>query len=210
MKTHRTPKITTTALAAAACCAGLGAPACVPEEQKAPPCDESVCTLSNVEGESDGVLVTVIDATDTEVTTHFDLDSQAGTDADGPWDLAVRRFALTTNSGVSGDGGVVTWFVDGDLDDVTSMADAPGGDGYVDLADGDDRDEDADSPFLSPGGVDDSWYNYDLLTHTLSPKARVYLLQSTEGAAYALALRGYYDDQGTAGHVSFAWKTLDP
>jgi hypothetical protein len=192
---------------------GVAGVACVPDDQRAPPCDEVVCTLSDVEGEAPGTLVTVIDATDETAVGRFDLDT-AGPAVDGDdvvaWDLAIRRFAITTNSGVSGDGDVRVWFTAGDLNDVDTLADIADGEGFVDLEDGDDRDEDADSAFLSPGGTSDPWYDYDLLTHTLSPKTRVYGVQTTTGAAFAIALRGYYDEEAVAGHLSFAWKTIEP
>jgi hypothetical protein len=190
----------------------ITAAACVPEAQRAPPCDEAVCTLRDVEGEAPDTLVTVFDATDETAVARFDLDTAGPTadDADDGWDLAIRRFAITTNSGVSGNGDVRVWFRSGGLEDVDGLADIADGEGFVDLDDGDDRDEDADSAFLSPGGTSDPWYDYDLLTHTLSPKARVYGVRTTTGAAFALALRGYYDEEAVAGHLSFAWKTIDP
>jgi len=186
--------LSTTTLLAAACSP--------PDEQRAPPCDDAICTIDN----DDGSSITVVDATDKEVFHGFDLDTASPDEDEAAWDLRIRRFVIATNSGVSGDGGVETAIVD-----ETAFADvdrAPDDGYFTDRADGDDRDAEVDSPFVSPDGVDDPWYAYDLLNHTLTPKERVYVTRTTEGAAFKILVHGYYADDGEAGHLSFIFQQL--
>jgi len=173
-----------------------------PQEQRAPPCDDAICTIAN----DDGSSTTVVDATDKEIFHGFDLDTASPTEDENSWDLRLRRFVIATNSGVSGDGGVETAVVDEvDFADVDS---APDDGFFTDLEDGDDRDAEVDSAFVSPGGVDDPWYAYDLLNHTLTPKRRVYVTRTTDGAAFKILVHGYYADDGEAGHLSFIFQQL--
>jgi hypothetical protein len=88
----------------------------------------------------------------------------------------------------------------------TEVSAAPEG-GYVsDQPDSDDDNTVADSAFAA----DDGWYDYDPATNRLSPKPIVYVVRTTSGAHYKLALLDYYDDAGTSAHPIFSWAEIPP
>lgn len=151
------------------------------------------------------VVHTIVDATDYETYQHLDFDTGYA-DTSG-WDLALRRFSLITNSGVSGDGGVQAVRIRGaSFDEVT---DSPGPDGewVIDQPDGSDEDLSFDTVFND--GVDD-WYDYDVNDHSLTSKHYTYVVRSTEGRTYKVQIDGYYDDVGTSGMVSLRWAEITP
>jgi hypothetical protein len=145
---------------------------------------------------------TVLDATSEEDWVPLDLDAALrGEDAGGPgWDLQARRYLIALNGGVSGEGGVQVAILDGvGIDEVDAAAlDALPSSAWV----SDQGDDDDDG--LPEYALED-WYDYDSAAHTLSPKLRVYALQSTEGARFVLQVEDYYDEAGTSGHVSLLW-----
>lgn len=148
------------------------------------------------------VFRTVIDASSEEVWAPLDLDA-AHTGAqpeDSGWDLQARRYLIALNGGVSGEGGVQVAILDGvTLDGVDAAAlDALPAAAWV----SDQEDDDGDG---IPAYALNEWYDYDSAAHTLSPKARVYALRSTEGARFALQIEDYYDEAGTSGHLSLLW-----
>jgi hypothetical protein len=74
------------------------------------------------------------------------------------------------------------------------------GDGWAtDAADGDDENEDPD---LVLGG----WYDYDFMTHVLTPRAQV--VRTAQGNAFKLEILAYYDDAGTSGMLTIRWAPL--
>src|SRR5690606_38784174 len=77
----------------------------------------------------------------------------------------------------------------------------------VDVADGEDDDTEPDNVFNN--GTDD-WYAYDVETHTLTARDRLYAVASTDGRFYALQLLGYYDGAGSPGFVRFRWREIEP
>lgn len=153
---------------------------------------------------TDGVYETWLDATSMVEWYHLDLETgRAVTEniaTDTTWDLAIQRFKLLTNGGVSGPGSVGVARVMSSFD---ALEVAPA-DGYIaDVADGDDRDDTDDSAFTN--GTDD-WYSYDLNTHTLTPRADLtYVVRTTEGGYFKVQILGYYDEAGTPGFLRFRW-----
>lgn len=145
---------------------------------------------------------TVLDATSEEDWVPLDLDAALrGEDPGGQgWDLQARRYLIALNGGVSGEGGVQVAILDGvSIDEVDAAAlDALPATAWV----SDQEDDDGDG---IPAYALNEWYDYDSATHTLSPKARVYALRSTEGARFALQIEDYYDEAGTSGHLSLLW-----
>ncbi|MCB9766290.1 MAG: HmuY family protein [Alphaproteobacteria bacterium] len=144
------------------------------------------------------VTTTCADATDESAWVSYDLDGAAFTEDDA-WDLGIQRYHVRLNGGVSGDAGVeAAWVEAASLDAVTE---AP--------ADGwrtDEADADADGV---PEYAFGDWYDYDPATHLLSPKARVWVVRSGEGALWKLRITGYYDDAGSGGHPCFEWAALE-
>lgn len=145
----------------------------------------------------DGTWSTVVDATDPEGWTYFDFSApEAVADAaSGAWDLAFRRDAVAVNGGSSGDGGVGVHR----LDQVPFEAITFPGSGPLAVdapdADGDGADEHAFA----------GWYDYDSVTHKLSPADRTWLVTDRSGEVWRLRFDGYYDDHGVSGHPSFTW-----
>ncbi|HJK98586.1 MAG TPA: HmuY family protein [Polyangiaceae bacterium LLY-WYZ-14_1] len=157
--------------------------------------------------DDDGVTITTVaDATDTDVWQHLDFDTGFATDPDeAGWDLAFSRFRVRVNGGVSGDGGVEVAALSGtDFDAVTN---APTEGWTSSWEDGDDTDEDPDNVFNN--GTDD-WYDYELSTHTLTPRDVTYVVATTDGGYVKLAFDGYYDDAGTPAIITFRWAEVDP
>ena len=146
-----------------------------------------------------------VDASDAERWVYVDLDAQAEVQPADPagdptWDLAFRRFHVASNGGVSGTGGVSVARVDGlPFVDVTLPSAASF---ETDRADG--EDDDALPDYVFSGGVD-PWYAYDVETHVLTPKTRVYVLRTTAGAAVKVAVERYYDDAGGSGHPTLRY-----
>lgn len=137
-----------------------------------------------------------IDATDEETWIYFDLDTNEAVDAEEEWELAFRRSHIATN----GFGGVRVAILDGvSLDDVSEAPE----DGYV-----------ADDFEITEENLDDlafhgdtPWFRYDMETHTLQARERVYVL-ATEEKVFAVQILDYYDEEGNAGHVTFRAKEI--
>ena len=168
----------------------------------------------------DGVTETVVDASDTEAWLALDLDA-AGVvldvelEANTAWDLALRRFTFRTNGGAGGPGSVRVAYEDGvDLDDVT-RAPSVGWDqdepGEIDPDIPPDVSGEEPPPETVISHGEDPWYDYDAATHELTPKPRVYFVESSETAYFALQIVDYYDaSSGDAGYPVFRWKVVEP
>ncbi|HJL14323.1 MAG TPA: HmuY family protein [Sandaracinaceae bacterium LLY-WYZ-13_1] len=152
----------------------------------------------------DGVVTTVVDATDDSTWHPLDLDT--GVSTDEGWDLSFSRFRVRVNGGVTGSGGVQVAALDGQaFDDVTQ---APEEGWTVPVPDGeDDDDTEADNVFNN--GTSD-WYDYELETHTLTPRDVTYVVASTDGAFFKLRFLDYYDDAGSPAFVRYTWAPVDP
>jgi heme-binding HmuY-like protein len=162
-----------------------------------------VITSANLPGE----FTTRIDASDAAAWVYLSLQSgeevtPVDPSASDEWDLAFQRFHILTNGGASGGGTTsVAVLVGENFADVIGAPES----GYVsDQPDSDDDDTVADSAFAA----DDGWYDYDPATNRLSPKQIVYVVRTTAGVHYKLALLDYYDQAGTSAHPSFTWAEL--
>lgn len=152
-----------------------------------------------------GLTASVVDARDAVAWVYLDLDSGGEVTASDPtWDLAFRRFVLMLDGGVSGDGDVA--LVVDDVGGLEGLTRAPAGPWVTDAVDGDDEDAGPDLAFQSHAG---GWFDYDVATHTLTPKDRVYFVRSNAGRGYKLQLSGYYDDAGTPGWLAFRWGPVE-
>ncbi|HTV18570.1 MAG TPA: HmuY family protein [Polyangiaceae bacterium] len=155
----------------------------------------------------DGSFMTRVDASSSDEWIYFSfvsggqvipLDPANSSD----WDLGFQRFHIISNGGASGSGGsAVAVLLEQQFDAVLS----PPTDGYVvDQPDSDDSDTVVDTVFEEGDG----WYAYDDMTNRLSPRANVYVVQTTRGAHYKLSIVDYYDSAGSSGHPSFSWAEL--
>lgn len=185
--------------------------ACAPDLRDEYPFDGETSGGERVITETltDGVLRTEVDASSKEAWVYFDLDtakelpvSQA-LEAQA-WDLAFQRFKIISNSGVSGPGSVaVAALPDESFESLTR---APAEGFQPDEPDGDDGNTDVDSAFLEGDG----WYVYDLVKHRLQARDGIYVVRTGAGAYFKLQMLAYYDENGTAGRVSFDWAPIDP
>jgi hypothetical protein len=141
-----------------------------------------------------------VNASDSTVWVHLDLDTPAWVDEGDPaWSLRFQRYVVEVNGGVSGDGGVEVAFTNEDYDAVTR---APADGWFTDAPDGDDDNEDPDLAF-------DTWWDYEVTTHTLTPAAGTWFVRSVGGETYALEFDGYYSEAGDSGYPSFRWKAVE-
>ena len=126
-----------------------------------------------------GPATYTLDASSTDRWRHFDFSRGAAVDS-GPWDIAFRRFHLTTPPG----GGIV------DLGPVPfdSVRELPAA-GYLANTNASDT--------TNPGVG--KWYSYSMLSHLLTSKRHVYGVRTAGGRYAKLELLAYYcRDVGTA------------
>lgn len=104
------------------------------------------------------------------------------------WDLALLRTAIRTNSGSSGQG----------LGGALRLGDVP----FADVMSTDTIGftEDALSPPAMPGGEETSgspvlsdWFDYDVATHTVSPRAETFALRRADGTYAKLRIFSWVD-----------------
>ena len=167
-----------------------------------------------------GVTETRVDGTDTAGWVLIDLDTDGGeVDADPTtdlrWDLAIQRYHVRVNGGAGGPGRGRVAVLDGVALAAVDRAPAAGW-----------RRDEPPSPTEIPddvpmgsepppttviSGGDDPWYTYDSGGHLLSPKERVYVVESSAGRYFALQLVDYYSPRnGEAGWPAFQWKAIEP
>ena len=148
----------------------------------------------------------VIDASNREEWVYFDLDfsfDPLDQEEDG-WDLAFQRFKVKSNGGISGEGEVEVAILDDiDFEDLTEAPSA------LYLVDQDDSDDDGDTPdyvFNTEG----EWFEYDLSTHTLSPRSQVYVIHSTDDQYFKLSFLDYYNDVGDPALIKVMIAQINP
>lgn len=169
-------------------------------------CSESIDTTGQDGGNSciqtrievtDGVSSIVVDTSDyaSWVTLHLETGI---TDGETDWDLAIRRYAIRLNGGTSGTGYGIGQSVAGDAFSDTAVA--PEEAWSTDLAE-------ADSLIFS------TWYDYNPMTHQLSPADKTYFVRSFDGDRYyAVTVDNYYSPPpaGDSGCMTLRWKRIDP
>jgi len=159
----------------------------------------------------DGTSTVTVNATDMEAWVYLDLGELTLVEPDDPaasadWDLGLQRFHYALDGGVSGAGLGELVVVDGvELAEVTE---APA-DGWV--TDEPDGPEDEDPlPEYAFENADGGWYDYDDVSHVLSPKSRVYAIRGGSGALFALRIDAYYNAVGSPAWPKFTVKPLSP
>jgi hypothetical protein len=190
----------TWALATAGCFESV-APETPPDAGAGPDGEEPSGRVTTTRG-ADGTYMTVVDATSMTEWVHGDLDTGRENQATAEWDLRFQRFHISVNGGASGSGGVMVAPVPGVA--FAQMTSAPASGWITDAPDGDDANADPDYAFSQNGG----WYDYNPMTHELSPKPIVWAVKTTDGATLKLEITRYYDDAGTAGWLELRWAPL--
>lgn len=135
----------------------------------------------------------IVDATSEVDWVGYDLDTDAFVDHAGDaWDLAFRRFQVD----LAGDLGAAAVEA-ATFEEVTEVP-----------SEGWRFDEpDADGDGIPEYALGD-WYDYDQDTHTLSPAARIYVVESTDGRLYKVGFYDYYDAAGTPARITFRAEEL--
>ena len=155
--------------------------------------------------EIEGVYSRVVNATDYELWTYLDLETNSFVEVDDPmassdWDIGMLRYHIKLNSGIHGPAEVQAVIVEGE--DYDTYAEVPT-DGYqIDL-----EDENGDG---TPEYVFGTWYDYDISTHILTPKNSFYVVKSKNQFHYKFQILSYYSDAGTPANVHINWEILDP
>ena len=146
----------------------------------------------------------MVNSTDSTVWVHYDLESAtlvAEDDVtDDNWDIAFQRYAIKVNGGVSGTGEVEVLILQGEYDTFEEVALPENGEWITDLEDSDGDDK--------PEYVFDTWFDYDLATHVLSPADLVYLIRTVEGNVFRFRILDYYSSQGSSGYMSIEFDLL--
>jgi HmuY protein len=150
---------------------------------------------------SDATYTTIVDASSMTDWTYADFETGGELPAIGSWDLRFQRFHISTNGGVSGSGGVTVAPVTGVA---FAAVTAPPAGGY--LADAADGNGDGMPDYALERG--DGWYDYDPVTHKLSPRSIVWIVKTAGGATLKLEILGYYDSAGTSGWLTLHWGPL--
>ena len=141
-----------------------------------------------------GVWTMTIDSSDYEAWQRVHLEDGL-IQGDASWDIAVRRYVIRLNGGSSGTGVALAQWAEGlDFSKVTK---APSEGWQTDTADED-------------GILFGSWYDYDPMSHILTPKSGVWFLRGdSPDRYYALQIVDYYSEAGDAGSMTLMWKRID-
>lgn len=150
---------------------------------------------------SDGTYTTLVDATSMTEWTIADFETGTEVAATEAWDLRFQRFHISTNGGVSGTGGVEVAPVTGMTFAAVTTAPATGF-----ISDADDANGDMVPDYAFDQG--DGWYDYDTMTHVLTPKPIVWVMKTNGGATLKLEIMKYYDTAGTSGWLTLHWSPL--
>ena len=156
---------------------------------------ENSCVQTEVEENADGVRSITINAMDYENWVKLHLDSGI-TDDQNDWDLALRRYALRLNGGGSGSGYGIAQWVEGET--LADASQAP-------------EDQWTTDETVAEEIVFSDWYNYNGMTHQLTPKDRAYFVRGHDGMRYyALTVVNYYSPPpaSDSGCVTLHWKAV--
>jgi hypothetical protein len=143
---------------------------------------------------SDGSYLTRVDATSESEWTHGDFETGMPLTAGEPWDLRFQRFHISTNGGTSGSGGVEVAPIPNVIFDEVFTAPAAG---WI-----------ADTAEAFAFDQGEGWYDYDMMTHALTPKPMIWVVRTNGGSTIKLEIAGYYDEAGTAGWFTLHWSAL--
>jgi len=145
----------------------------------------------------------VVDAQSETEWHPYDFERQGLVDVALPWDLTFQRYRIRVNGGISGEEDVVAANLDDRVFDDVTAADVPADGDPAWVTDASDADGDGEDE-----GAFADWYDYDPSTHILTPKPRVTLVRTVEGAVVKVEVLDYYDDAGSPGFLRFRWAEL--
>ena len=151
-------------------------------------------------GNSGGVQLLTVDASDPDTWRHVDLERGTVVEAPGPdgWDLAFRRFEVRVNGGAGGQAGAGVLVLDDvALDSVPSVPVS----GYVGMSA---RGRDTTHALL------DEWYSYSFTSHVLRPTPRVFAVRTARGLHAALEFVSYYCPGAQPGCVTVRYRFVEP
>ena len=160
----------------------------------------------NLEQRDDGAWLTRVDATAEDTWVYLDLADGGQLEVAEPgeefdWDIAFQRFHVKINGGTSGPADAAAARLDGADFGALTLAPADGYRTYE--LDGEDDDEHPDYALRD-------WYDYDFMTHILTPAAAVYVLRIGDtGEHYRIEFQNYYDDAGSSGYQTFLWSPIE-
>ncbi len=125
--------------------------------------------------------------------TAFDLAAGGLAAEDGPWDLGLYGVRLQTNGGASGEGQGAAQGVEGDSLDALATVDPEGWqiDAMLPEPGPPGSGEYAGNPALA------GWFDYDPMTHAVSPKPMVYAVRLHDGGLARVQITGYADGRIT-------------
>jgi hypothetical protein len=168
----------------------------------------------------EGVTETLVDGTSVDSWVALDLDAAGAElavdiESDTDWDLAIQRYHFRTNGGAGGPADVRVAVLEGVTLAEVTQAPSEGWRQDREPTDSEIPDDvpmgEEPPPTTVISGEDDPWYDYDGATHQLSPKDRVYVLESTGAQYFALQIVDYYSPEtADAGWPAFQWKAVDP
>ena len=146
-----------------------------------------------------------IDATDSTVWIYFDLSSGTIVEPETPedsteWDLKFQRYEIGVNGGVSGTAGVMVAYEEGTYDSFDDITTIPELSWNTDLEDSDDDGK--------PEYAFESWFDYDISTHVLTPKNIVYFIETSEHT-YKFRIVDYYGPNSASGYMSFDFSQMN-
>ncbi|NVB81566.1 MAG: hypothetical protein HOV81_24445 [Kofleriaceae bacterium] len=150
---------------------------------------------------SDGTYTTIVDASSQTEWTIADFETGGEVAMTDAWDLRFQRFHISTNGGVTGNGGVEVAPITGMAFAAVTTAPPTG---Y--LSDDEDANGDMVPDYAFEQG--DGWYDYDPMTHVLAPKPIVWVVKTNGGTTLKLEILKYYDMAGTSGWFTLHWSPL--
>jgi len=142
---------------------------------------------------------------DLEKGTKAEIDDVEAYDSDA-WDIAWKRANIRLNGGDSGTGGVAKATVP--AENLEAVKEAPP-DG--EFATDDWVDENCELIAQQKGTPSNSfgeWYEYDIDTNRLAPKAEVHVIRTRSGTLVKLEIENYYDEENNSAVYTVRWAPL--
>lgn len=151
-------------------------------------------------------MKTTIDANSNVDWVFLDLDRQMFWQAPFPtqlrnneWDLSFKRYEIRLNGGHNGMAGVEALWIEGQF--AYEMLKQSPAEGF--------KTDAAPIPMQSSGLFFEDWYDYNFMTHILTPKERAYVLRSSENKYYKFKMLDYYrESDEKSGHPQFLWAPI--
>ena len=148
----------------------------------------------------------VVDASSSTDWVYFSFSKGTVVEIENPsesanWDLGLRRYHFSTNSGTSGNaqGGAL------DMGDLTwnDVVEAPAN-GYV-VDDSLAYEGHSGTEMYSVNPVLETWAERVGMPPTFVPSDHVFVVKTADGKFVKLWLKSYYNDEGTSGHITFQY-----